>query len=383
MDMSRRLFCWFMAMLPGCSFFNQLQLDLEEAIRLLDRAINTLQEDLANVEAVVTRVAHDFPEQVNETVRTSLQNLALRTVAQVGVEVRCDVDFLGRRVLEVLIALRVELLGGPSAVPLPPALCSAVPAQISLRDAAENRSEVSFYGYDLDHRDRNGNLVQVALLRRNGERYVVPESAVGRTSHYQITLNAQQVACELQDAVKIQLLYDGVPMGAQGEVTISSWSPRMTETPWNLGVFSLYPDLTGGADGDLFSHDDEPFLVVVRVEFRITPDRHRIEMRGYLRLFEERDNWTELSRESSWEVGYQAPPNQVIIGFTPNAGTSIEAQVNYQGLILLNRPAGEVVSSISVWGDHDGDEPGWSHMDVHFRQVMVQLVEEHAPDVCR
>lgn len=382
MDMSRRIFLWLVTLLAGCGFLNQLQLDIEEAIRILDRAINELQEDFTNLEAVVTRVAHDFPEQVNETVRTSLQHLALRIVGQVGVEFRCNIDFLGARVLSVLIALRTELLGGPPAEPLPPALCSAVPAQISLRDAAENRSEVSFYGYDLDHRDRNGNLVQVALLRRNGERYVVPESAVGRTSHYQITLNAQLVACELRDAVKIQLLYDGVPMGAQGEVTVSPWLPRMTETPWNFGVFPLYPDHTGG-DGDLFSHDNEPFLVVVRVEFRITPDRHRIEMRGFLRLFEERDDWTELSRESSWEVGYQAPPNQVIVGFTPNAGTSVEAQVNYQGVILLNRPAGEVVSSITVWGDRDGDEPGWSHMDVHFHQVMVQLLEEQAPDVCR
>src|SRR5512139_1288610 len=97
-----------------------------QAVNVLDDAIDALQSASADWQKVLQDAQKKLTEDAQSTIRTELANLASRSSAQAGVELRCDADFIRARIRQALLGIRARLLG--QATPkVEPALCQVVP----------------------------------------------------------------------------------------------------------------------------------------------------------------------------------------------------------------------------------------------------------------
>lgn len=361
--------------------------DITRAVNLVDEAINTINENSAAWQTSLNRVSTELPASISATIRNDVQNLATRSIAQAGTEIRCSVDFLGRRTVQALRRIRAELLNEPVPAALPPAFCQVAPAQIALNDPPAQWSSITFHGYDLDARDTAGNLVEVAFVSASGEETPLPASLVGRTTHYQLTVNLGTSACELhrRNIRKVILRYGGQQMGsadAQGEVVIAPWRPATRDAVASFGATTHVPPHTRG-DGDFDTDDDEPMTIDARGEAQLVDDNQRINVRVFLRAHEPRPDFTTAEGWSPWGTAYEAPANWRIESYAPNANAAVTAQINSHGEHGYDRPGGEIVSRFTVYGDGDGDEAGSrTNVQVRWRNVTVHLVERGPTHLC-
>ena len=238
----------------------------------IDRATKVIDDGIASILArsdvwqrTLERIAQDLPGDISEIVRTEAQNLATRTIAQAGTELMCVTDFYARRAVEALNSLKNLLLGrgdGPSK--LPPAFCQVVPASVNLNDAPSSWATVTLHGYDMDHADSLGNRFTVFMQNASGGNTPLSESWIGRTTHYQVTLNLGSLGRILHnDAIRKLVVSWNNSTGSLPEVVIVPWAPaRRTETAV-LGSTYYMPPRTGG-DRDFDTDDDDPTSIELR-----------------------------------------------------------------------------------------------------------------------
>ncbi|MEZ5966526.1 MAG: hypothetical protein R3F56_22005 [Planctomycetota bacterium] len=369
-----------LACVAGCGVKAAIDDTIEKAMQLVDNGIKDILADSASWRSTLQRVADQLPADVSEIIRTDAQNLATRSIAQAGTEFRCNVDFLGQRAVAALRRLKAELLGGDPP-PMPPGFCHVVPASIDLKTRPASWSVLTLHGYDMDHLDRGGARVGFALVDKAGRRHPIPEERIGRTTHYQITLNLGDMARELHQRGVRKIVASFDDLADLPEVVVTPWEPRTRTEAVKVAATDYTPPKVGHGDGDFHTHDDEPMSVDTRAEIRVQP--RSIESRVYLHCKEERSDWTEVSGWSSWASAYTAPVNWAILEVRPRAASRHTANITGHGPQQYDRPAGEVATRFQVWGDHGGDEAGtWTRVRVSWRELEVTL-KETAPEWLR
>jgi hypothetical protein len=365
------------ALFSACQILRQLKGTADKAISVIEDGIDDIQSESSSWRTVLQRVADELPGELSEIIRTDAQNLAQRGIAVAGTEVRCNIDFLAGRAIAGLKRLKAKILGQDQPM-LPPAFCQVTPDALDLNVSPESWSKLTIYGYDLDHADANGNLLAIGLLDRNNTLRPLPEDRIGRTTHYQVTVNLGDMASTLHSSgtVKLQISWNGSRKGFP-EVVVLPWKARTRSETKNLGRTSYMPPHRGG-DRDFNTHDDEPMSVDVRAELRIADDH--IDSRVYMYAREERKDWTKVEGWSDWARAYTAPSNWKITQVRPRINSRHTANINEKGRKEYSRPAGEVVSRFEVWGDEVGQEAGtWTHVEVHWRPIEVELHEKAPP----
>jgi hypothetical protein len=93
-----------------------------ETINALNDAISALQSQSADWQQVLKDTQSKLTKDAQSTLRTEISDLISRTVAQGGVELRCDADFIRERIREELVRLKAKYLGQPQPV-VDPAFC--------------------------------------------------------------------------------------------------------------------------------------------------------------------------------------------------------------------------------------------------------------------
>lgn len=353
---------------------------INRATDVIDRGIEDIQSESANWSTVLQRVAQDLPAEINATIRNEAQNLATRSIATAGVEFRCNVDFLAARAIASLRWLKSKLNGDESAAPPPPQFCQVSPDAIDLNARETSISKVTIHGYDFDHMDQSGKRISFYLLKGDGTREEVPEARIGRTTHYQITINIGELARTLyQDKVtKIISTWDNTS-ATYPEVVVLPWLRQRRTERVNLERTSFMPPKVGNGDRDFNTHDDEHMSLDARGEISLS-DASVLKCRVYMRAREERSDWTEVAGYSPWFVAYSAPAGWRIASFRPNSNSRHTANITTNGELIYSRPAGEVVQRFQVWGDRGGDEAGtWTRMEVQWRTMEV-TIEQTIPD---
>src|SRR5262249_17996900 len=156
------------------------------------------------------RIASELPSDVSAVIRDEAQSLASRSIASAGSEFRCNVDFLARRAVSALQRLKAMLTNEKQA-PLAPAFCQVVPEAIDLKADPASWAKATLYGYDLDHLDATNQPLKFFLIGANGSQTEMPADRIGRTTHYQVTLNLGAMARTLHVAgvVKIRASWGG------------------------------------------------------------------------------------------------------------------------------------------------------------------------------
>lgn len=352
---------------------------IDRAVSVIDSGIHDIRSESASWQNVLNRVATQLPQEISQTIRTDAQNLASRSIAKTGIEFRCDVDFLSRRAISSLEWLKAKLRDG-KAPPPPPEFCHVVPEAIDLSSAPGSWSVITYHGYDLDYQDANHQPLQLLLTDAQGHTAPLPEDRIGRTTHYQVTVNLGALASRLfhEHTTKLVVAWGASTLGPRGEpypqVVIVPWQAKQrTEhiDPGTTGKF-IPPRVHGDADFD--TDDGNPMQVGLQAEIRVTDQV--VEGRTFLRAREHDPDHTEVSGWSPWARLYTAPPKTRILDVRPRSPSSQVATIISHGEQTFPRPAGEVARRFHVFGDRDGDEAGiWTGVEVDWNPFDISLIE--------
>lgn len=376
--------------MSGCDVTGGLGSSIEastkEAMHVLDSAIRDIQTNSATWQTVLQHVADQLPKDISETVRVDAQILANRSIATAGTEFRCDIDFLGKHAIQSLQRLKAELLNENPA-PVPPEFCQVVLPSVDLNVSPLKWSTVMLYGYDLDHQDTSQSLLKVFLVNKQGTT-PLPEERIGRTTHYQITLNLGGMASQLyhNQVRKIVVSWDGTSAGYP-QIVITPWEKqRRVEPP--LAVSStgpFFPPPIGNGDRDFNTREDRPTDLTVRGEIR--HDGSTVYNRMYMHAREVASDNTEVDGWTSWTAAYSAPTGWKIVEVRPGAPSIFSMGVTSNQTdstpIVASRPTGEVVDRFEIWVDRDGDDAGsYSRMITHWRPLEI-TIEQVEPEWLR
>ncbi|QJE95273.1 hypothetical protein [Luteolibacter luteus] len=350
---------------------------VDEAVNVVERGIDDITSESNRWQTVLKQVANDLPKEVSETIRQDAQQLATRSIAQSGVEFRCNTDFLGDRAIQSLQRLRSRL-DGSKIPPLSPAFCHVSPDTIDLKASPDGWSKVTFHGYDMDSKDKDEALLGFDLVLGDGSTVPVDNSLIDRTTHYQVTVRVRSIANQLHEkkVSKIRARWQGYN-GILPEVGVLEWQPRRKPVSHDIGRTSYMPPKVGRGDRDFSTHDDEHMSVQCQAELRLAENGSSIQSRVNLWAKEQRRDWTEVSGWSDWATAYSSPQGWRIVSYRPNSNSQHRENINSQGKKVYSRPGGEVVSRFEVWGDQGGDEAGtWTKVEAFWRPIDIEIEEE-------
>jgi hypothetical protein len=369
------LFCLLLLVMSTLFPSGCINMDpVEKAVEVIDKGISDITQNSEDWQTILQRVANDLPKKISETIRTDAQNLASRAVATTGVEFRCNVDFLGNRAIQALNRLKALLLN-QNPPPLPPAFCQVVPASIDLKVDPGSWSTTNFYGYDLDNKDTSGNKLKVLLINNQGNVTTLSEDRIGRTTHYQVTLNLGNMARDFY-VNKINKLVVSWNNSSEGypQIVVIPWEAQTKIETKNINATGpYYPPKTEG-DADFDTSDEDYTSVTVSGEIKILPTKIQTRVSMYAR--ESVPDHTTVNGSSAWSDVYQSPSGWQIIDVTPKSNSTHNAKVTTHGTLRFDRPGGEIVYYFSAKVDSDGDEAGtWTSVTAYWRSITVTLKE--------
>ena len=361
----------------GCIFTDELD-SIDRAINVIDRGIYDINTGSANWRTVLERVANDLPEDISATIRNDAQSLATRSIASAGVEARCDADFFERRAVQSLENLKAELLGTTPPL-LPPHFCQMDPSSINMIDSPRRWPMVILYGYDLDHRNSTGSLFKFLALDNRGATIPIPEDRIGRTTHYQVTLNLRGLERWFyeKNIVKVIVEWNGSTSG-NSQVLIIPWTPDTTTEYKNIGFIELTPENLLQGDADFDTDDDEAMEVTVKghLYFR----EQYIHCMIFMEAYQEKSDYTILVGNSDWnKIVYTPPDGWKIINIRPKIPSTYTARITEHGSHTYFPEPGGVVKYFEIWGDHKGDDVGYTKVKVYWNELEITL-EETVPE---
>jgi hypothetical protein len=181
----------------------------DKAIESIDAAIASLDQNSAAWQSTLTNLATQVRQEAGDLVANDITNLMQRGVGTVGVELRCNTDFIAARMKAGLQGIVASLKHQPVPPAPPPAICQVSPTSL---DMASRPREVDFFGYDFD----KGNL-HVFLTHAGGE--IPIDGAVSHPSHYLLTVDTSAGTtaplCNLENR-RIVLRSNGVELSSIG-----------------------------------------------------------------------------------------------------------------------------------------------------------------------
>lgn len=176
--------CFVVCAVIMSSCFNK---PVDKAIAALEDAINSIDRNSAGWQSTVTKLEQDLVAQGQSTLANEVQSVANRGIATAGVELRCEVDFIGQRVNQGLRRLLARLKG-ESMPPPTPAYCQVDPTEIQLDLVNQRRvTSLNYYGYDMFDNDASDSPMKVFLRNRDGGEEDIT-SAIALPTHYLMTI---------------------------------------------------------------------------------------------------------------------------------------------------------------------------------------------------
>lgn len=159
----------------------------KRAVDTLDKAIATLDSNSAKWQDVLKETRDKLVAESQSTIRNEITNLINNGIAASGVEVRCELDFIRKRMRRELVPIRNKLALKANVPPLPesslePEVCQVVPAYINFSLDETKRNVLQLSGYDFDKES-----ITVILL--NGNEEINAKDNLTQNSKYSLVLN--------------------------------------------------------------------------------------------------------------------------------------------------------------------------------------------------
>lgn len=247
----------------------------------------------------IIQKAIDSVPAAEAQVRQDLQNLMQRGIATAGLEIRCDISYLGDMLKDGLQAILAKV----KKEPLPPVnavICDASPSAIDMNLSPNGRNNIEVYGYNLDQ-----TWLKLFHVAQNGQS--------DETGHFNtispfkrvIDLGASGIALGPQ-SLKLRM---DLGNGGYREVPVIQKWPEVCETrdfDTSSSSLQVYPTKTGSGDNEFYGHGP-----CVRANARVYLDRTKTQLWGHLDvdMWECPDDMTLMRSDFTEGIGYV---NQVL-----------------------------------------------------------------------
>ena len=325
-----------------------------------NRAIDDLTEESSAWRSVLERAIEELPEEVRTTVRAELTNLLQRTIAASGEEFRCEVDFLGNRVLEELRRIQANF-NGAEFQPTP-VFCQTIPTSVDLDLEPDRRKTLEISGYNFDANP------PISVFARRESSLVDLAPRLDRPSHYHLTLDLTS-----DDDFKFDNLTDSIIFEWKGA---SRYQVAVTPNLCNQSTDYVFPGTTAyyrpphtRGDKDFFGNADMTATV------RLLREENYIDAVIDMQAIQPFDDYTTAAGTSPRQRVYTAPPGQRIglIG-APLEETRQEYDRDWEAPDSVDGDG--IVERYDFRGDRNGDDAGvYTDVTVLFRTFPVQLIE--------
>jgi hypothetical protein len=368
MQMFRLLFLLFVVSLSAACGLGGIQTQIQDltthTVNVLDDAIDALETQSAAWQNILQEAQSKLTDAAQSTIRNELANLATRSIAQAGVEFRCNADFIGSRVRQHLIRIKARLLGQP-VPPVEPAICQVVPVAVDRSLVPQRLAQIEFYGYDFTEARNLG----VFLERTTGGRVDVT-SRLDRPTHYAMTLKFGATGVQLDDrSDRFVLQWDSRPIS-----TIAVIQPatpvcvsRLVRSPSTKVTFM--PPHTRG-DRDFKGHGPK---VSTRIE--LVTSAGEIRARVSMRARETKSDWTTAEGGRDFAL-FSPDPGWRIDRVVGDQSTTHEYTDGDHAVDSFNLGSGELVRRLEYVGDTDGSEAGTrTQVEVTFNELRIELTQ--------
>ncbi len=193
-----QLLCLLMCGLITVSCLNSA---VDKAITTFENAISELDKNSANWQTTLANLEQQLIAQGQSTLSNEVQSLANRGIANVSVELRCNVDFIGQRMDQGLRRI-VARLKNQTPPPIMPAYCNVDPQDgIRVELVRQGRlASLNYYGYDMFDQNANDSQMKVFLVDRNGQESDI-SFAIALPTHYLMTVRLVDNRIQFTDQV--------------------------------------------------------------------------------------------------------------------------------------------------------------------------------------
>lgn len=330
---------------------------------MLDDAIDEISHESESWQSTLQELTEKLTDEAQSTIRNEVQNLANRTIAAAGSELRCNVDFLGARVVQALQRIKAELLKKP--IPeRSPAICQVIPSSIDMNLMPNRRNKVDISGYDFDNQP-----LKLYLINNVNEKIDLTY-AINRVSHYHLVLNLGSNGALLNEASsRLVLEYKDKEMSSIAVTQPVIPDCKEEEKSFSPDVITFIPEHT---QGDREYNGNGP-NVNARVSIYI--DNNTVKAKVYMRAKESKSDWSTAEGSAVLNI-YTAPSNRRIVSIVSDKETSINYIDSGHSEDFFEKGSGELIKRFAFVGDTDGDDAGTrTRVKVTFNRVVVKLKE--------
>jgi hypothetical protein len=357
-------------LLAGCA----PKVDVGSAtLTTIDSAITKLTDNSADWQRTLRETIGQLPKDAESFVRVELNDLLGRGVAAAGSEIRCVIDFVGRRVLQGLTRVRASLLHQP-VPPREPTFCGVNPPLISMadRNTDPNRVQaVHLHGYDFD----TDPAMQV-LLTDNGAVSDVTGDNLTRQTHYQMVLNIGGNGVRLTPtSQRLSLSWNGRSM--VDIPVIQPGIPPCDTRLVNLDNIGTHETRAGLLRGDAEFGTNQPWvsagITLTNHDSHITASLtiRAEEARGGDTLSAGTSVFNIHSAQSGWRVLRIVTPVSDEVPFYHDKTHEVD---------VFPRGGDVPVRTFEIWGDTPGDDVEPDRADgtrvvASFRRVVIEEIQ--------
>lgn len=355
----------------GCSVIktlDNLPNTVNQTEALLDDAIATISQESSSWQATLQNLETKLVGDAQSTVKTEVQQLANRTIAATGVELRCNADFLGTRVIQGLQRIKAELLQRsiPERIPV---FCQVIPSEIRMTLAADRRDKIDITGYDFDNQP-NLRL----YLHANGRKTDVT-SYINRLTHYQMILNLGNNGLVLDNqSNKITLEYNNQELSSIPVIQPQLPNCIREDYTFSPATITFVPPHTSG-DTDFFGHGPR-----VDCNVSVFIDGNTVKASVYMKAQETGGFGADNSKAEGSAIFtiFTAPSNRKIERIVSDSSSSQSYTDGNLDDDYFNQGSGELVKRFVFTGDTSwGGEAGtktkvildFNRLTIHWKEV--------------
>ncbi|MBA4852986.1 hypothetical protein [Emticicia sp. BO119] len=357
----------FVFFIVGCGLKRTIQDTAQDLTNntaaLIDDAIDEITHESESWQATLQELSDKLTDEAQSTIRTEVENLATRTIAAAGSEIRCNVDFLGARVIQALQRIKAELLKKP--VPeRNPAICQVIPTAIDMNLTPNRRNKVDISGYDFDNQP-----LKLYMISSTNQITDVTY-AINRLSHYHLVLNLGSNGVMLNEtSSRLVLEYKNSQLSSIAVTQPVIPDCKEEEISFSPDVITFVPPHTRG-DREYDGHGPN---VTARVNVYV--DNNTIKAKIYMRARETKSDWSTAEGSGVFTI-YTAPSKKRILSIVSDKETNTNYIDSGHSEDFFEKGSGELVKRFAFVGDTDGDEAGTrTRVKVSFNRVVVKLKE--------
>ncbi len=346
----------------GC-FHNETEEAIKRTTEILERSIAELESEAYNSRQVVDRALRDLPEQVNQTIRTEVTNLAANTIAATGEEFSCRVDFLRERTLEEFRRILAIHKTGVYT-PRTPTFCSLTPDSIDLNLDEQRRNKIDISGYNFDI----AFPLQVFAVQHGGDLVDISNRLKTGTHYHRVLDLSTKPDFTLDEKTDYLLFKWNGANYSEAPVLAKKPPPCKEENKMITPKVAEYkpPHIPPG-DKEFSGNGPE-----VVMQAWLVPQSDILYAQVYMRARETGGDWTTASGTSGLLPIYSAEPGYRISTVPPPLYDPPRTYTDETWEEDINPGAGTVVKWYNSFGDIYGEDAGEAtRVRVTFNNIVI------------